>query len=192
MCPSRWRARSGSATVLTTASSEPRPWGTSKACVQAGNGWELKSSGRIGHCDVGPEVGVINPHPMKDHTDASCQSEHGALCATAAGNLCGSCSQPCRTPTVHHDSRTLTQRAAQSEDSPTVVMIEFRIGPADKAAFVEAAYKVSAERYRNGATRGALIHDVTDPAIWIEVFHLPSCVSACNFDPLRRGIGVQF
>ena len=27
----------------------------------------------MGLCDVGPEVGVINPHPVKDHPDASCQ-----------------------------------------------------------------------------------------------------------------------
>lgn len=61
-----------------------------------------------------------------------------------------------------------------SEDAPAVVMIQFQISPTDKAAFVEAAYKVSAERYRDGATRWDLIHDVTDPARWIEVFHLPS------------------
>lgn len=61
-----------------------------------------------------------------------------------------------------------------SEDSPAVVMIQFRIDPADTEAFVEAALRVSAERYRDGATRWDLIHDVTDPASWIELFHLPS------------------
>lgn len=101
MCPFRWRARSESATVPTTASLEPRPSGTSKACVQAGNGWELRSSGRIGHCDVGSEIGFIDPNAVKDHPDPLCQGDHGALCATAAGNLRDPCSQPSRTATVH-------------------------------------------------------------------------------------------
>ena len=70
------------------------PGGTSKACVQAGDGWELGSSGRIGHCDIGPEVGVINPHAVKDHCDTTCQGDHGAFCATAPGKMRGLCSQP--------------------------------------------------------------------------------------------------
>ncbi len=75
------------------------------------------SSGRIGHCDVGPEDGIINPHPVKDHPNASCQGDHGALCSTAARNLRCTCSQPRRTPVMHHNGRGLTQGAAQVDVS---------------------------------------------------------------------------
>ena len=62
----------------------------------------------------------------------------------------------------------------QSDDTAAVVMIQFQIAPEDRAAFLEAAHAFSAERYRDGATRWSLVQDVTDPAIWIEIFHLPS------------------
>lgn len=62
---------------------------------------------------LGPEAGVINPHPVKDRPDAPCQGDHRALRATAAGNLRGPCSQPGRTATVHHDRRSLAQGASK-------------------------------------------------------------------------------
>ncbi len=62
----------------------------------------------------------------------------------------------------------------QSEDTAAVVMIQFQIAPEDRATFLEAAHAFSAERYRDGATRWSLVQDVTDPDIWIEIFHLPS------------------
>ena len=89
------------------------PGGTSRAGCQAGNSWKIESSGRMGYRDFEPEIGVIKPHAVQDHPDASCQGDHGALCATATGDLCCPCSQPCRTPPVHHDGCSLTQRAAK-------------------------------------------------------------------------------
>ena len=40
------------------------PGGTAKACVQADNGWEGNSSGGMAQCGVGPEVCIIDPHPV--------------------------------------------------------------------------------------------------------------------------------
>ena len=83
------------------------------AGVEAGNGQELRLSGRIGHWNVGSEVGVINSNPVNDHPNALCQGYHGALWATAAGNRCCLRSQQFRAPAMHHGSCNLTQRAAQ-------------------------------------------------------------------------------
>lgn len=116
MCPSHWRARSVSATVLTTASSEPRPWGrTSKACGQAGSGWNFSFLRRMRCLDVRTEFSVINPHAVKDHADPPCQGDHGTLSTTAPGDLRGPCSRPRRAPATHHCGRGLTQSAAQGD-----------------------------------------------------------------------------
>jgi hypothetical protein len=58
---------------------------------------------------------MIDPHPMQVHADAPGQGDHGTLCATTPGNLSDPCSQPCRSPTVHHDGGSLTQRSAQGD-----------------------------------------------------------------------------
>jgi MFS family permease len=62
----------------------------------------------------------------------------------------------------------------QSEDSPAIVMIKYQIEPEHTTEFMDTAHTFSAERYRDGATQWALVQDVADPTIWIEVFHLPS------------------
>lgn len=89
------------------------PEETSKACDQASNGWEFRSSGCMWHRVVKLEVGVIDPHPVQDHADAPCQSDHGTFCATTAGELRAPYSQPCRTLAVHHNRGSLTQRTSK-------------------------------------------------------------------------------
>lgn len=101
------------ATVRTTASSEPRPWGTSKACRQAGVGWCPRSSDCTRSRTIGTEVGILDPHAMQNDTDAARQRNHRALRSSAAGNLCGPCSEPGRTATVHHNRRSLAQGATE-------------------------------------------------------------------------------
>ena len=102
-----------SASVRTTASPEPRPWGTSRACNQADIRLELRASGRMGHLSVSSEVGVIDPHPVQDHRDASGQGDHGPLGPAASGELCAPCSQPRCPPAMHHDGCRLAQRASK-------------------------------------------------------------------------------
>jgi hypothetical protein len=112
MCPSRWRARSVSASVLTPASSEPRPWGASKACLRTGGSCCcLWASGSTGCRTIGVEVGVLDPHPMQDDTDAAGQRDPCPLRPKPAGNLCRPCSEPSRAATTHHDGGRLAQGA---------------------------------------------------------------------------------
>ena len=89
------------------------PRRTSKACDYAGMGCDRNSSGGMERCGVRPEVCIIDPHPVEDHAHTPGQSNHGALGTTTASDLRSPCSQPCRTPTVHHHGCGLTQRAAQ-------------------------------------------------------------------------------
>lgn len=114
MCPSHKRAQQRWATVLSRASSGPRPWGTSKTCGQAGIGWSFRwlSCLRDGRRNR-PKDGAIDPHPVKDHANLPRQSDHGALAAATAGDLRCPCSKPCRASAVHHDGCSLAQGAAQ-------------------------------------------------------------------------------
>ena len=73
-----------SASVLSTASPEPRPVGTSKARDQSGSSLESVSSAGMKHGTVKTEVGVILPHPVQDHGDAAGQPNHRALGITTA------------------------------------------------------------------------------------------------------------
>ncbi len=117
-----------SASVLSTASPEPRPVRTSKAHDQAGRRLEPVSSAGMKHRRVEAEVGVIRPHAVQDHGDAPGQCNHCALCTTTAREFRPPGSQPCRpsairrgyssadcflTLLIHHDDCCLAQRTAQ-------------------------------------------------------------------------------
>src|SRR5690606_40295724 len=73
----------GSASVLSTASPEPRPVGASKARDQAGSSLEPVSSTGMKHRRIETEVRVILPHPVQDHGDTPGQRNHCALGASA-------------------------------------------------------------------------------------------------------------
>lgn len=62
----------------------------------------------------------------------------------------------------------------QGEDQPAMVMVEYRIPPGDRDAFVQRMRAASKERMRNGATQWHVHQSVEDPDLWIETFHLPS------------------
>ena len=113
ICQSNWRAPSHGAIVWNSASSQSRPWGTSKAYGQAGGGWWLNDSGHIRCGTIGTEIGILDPHTMQDYTDAARQRDHRALRSSAAGNPCGPCPEPPRTATMHHDRRGLAQGAPE-------------------------------------------------------------------------------
>jgi len=103
------------ATVRTTASSEPRPERTSKACGHAREGWRPCASGLIRCGTIGTEFGALDLHPIQNETDAARHRYHRTLRFPAAGKLCDPCSEPCRAPTVHHDRRSLAPGAPQIE-----------------------------------------------------------------------------
>lgn len=102
-----------SASVLSTASPEPRPVGTSMVRSQAGSSLETVALAGKKHRNIEAEVGVILPHPVQDHGDTPRQRSHRALGTTTARKFCGPGSQPARPSTMHHDGGSLTQRASK-------------------------------------------------------------------------------
>ena len=97
-----------SASMLSTSSPEPRPVGTSTARDQAGRSLEPVSSAGKKHREIEAEVGVVLPHAVQDHGDASRQRNHRALGITTAGEFRCPGLQPARPPAVHHDGGSLT------------------------------------------------------------------------------------
>ncbi len=65
------------------------------------------------HGGFGSEVGVINTHHVKDHTDAPGKGNDGALAAKVEGKLSSRYSQAGRAATVRNHSGGLTQPTAQ-------------------------------------------------------------------------------
>lgn len=117
-----------SASVLSTASPEPRPVGTSKARGQVGRSLEPVSSASMKHRNVTAEVGIILPHAVQDHGDAAGQRNHRALGTTTVRKFCRPRSQSARPSTsrrensppdcflillIHHDGCRLAQRASK-------------------------------------------------------------------------------
>ncbi len=103
-----------SASVLSTASPEPRPVGTSKARDQTGSSLEPLSSAGMKHRNVEAEVGVILPHAVQNHGDAPGQRNHCTLGATTTRKFRRPGPQPCRPPAMHHDGGRLAQRRLTS------------------------------------------------------------------------------
>lgn len=60
-----------SASVLSTASPEPRPVGTSKARDQASGSLEPISSFGMKHRNIEADLGVILPNPVQNNGNAS-------------------------------------------------------------------------------------------------------------------------
>jgi MFS family permease len=57
---------------------------------------------------------------------------------------------------------------------PVVASTEYRIAARDVRAFLAAASSLRRMRRRNGARRWALLHDASDPEVWIERFETPT------------------
>ena len=60
------------------------------------------------------------------------------------------------------------------EAAAVVVTVEYRVDPAEAAAFVDAMREKRRIRRRDGARRWTLMQDLSDPEIWMERFHNPS------------------
>ncbi len=100
--------------VLSTAPPEPRPVGTSKAHDQAGSSLDVVSSAGMKHRNIKAEVGVIHPHSVQDHGDASRKCNHCAFGTTTARKFRGHVARPRRIMTVaawHRVRQKVTSRA---------------------------------------------------------------------------------
>ena len=64
-------------------------------------------------------------------------------------------------------------RAVEDDEGPVLVIVDYRVGPAERAAFVDAM-EVGRERRRDGATRRGAFQDVEDDGRWVETFSLNS------------------
>ena len=60
------------------------------------------------------------------------------------------------------------------EEGPVLVLIEYRVRPADAARFAQAMQAVGVLRRRDGASRWQLFQDTADPEHWVEAFTVAS------------------
>lgn len=78
-------------------------------------------------------------------------------------------------PSVHWPM-PVTAPEPELEEGPVVVMLEYRIDPAQQRNFARVMHKVSRIRRRDGAIRWELLRDVADPNSYIETFVVESWV----------------
>ena len=60
------------------------------------------------------------------------------------------------------------------DQGPVLVVVEYRVDPANAAAFTEAMDELERTRRRDGAIRWGLFQDVAEPARWVETFVVES------------------
>ena len=61
-----------------------------------------------------------------------------------------------------------------SDRGPVMVEVEYRINPADRAAFLAALHDWSSERWRDGAYDWHVFQSAEDPDLWVEAFMVSS------------------
>jgi quinol monooxygenase YgiN len=60
------------------------------------------------------------------------------------------------------------------ESGPVLVMVEYRIDPKDREAFLDAVSSLSHERGRDGAFAWGVFEDVASPGRMVETFYVES------------------
>ena len=78
--------------------------------------------------------------------------------------------------------------ALDPEHGPVVTSLEYRIARENAAAFVRLSRRLHRMRGRNGARRWALLHDVADPAVWIERFETPTWLDYLRLRDRMTGV----
>ncbi|NEI72258.1 MFS transporter [Rhizobium lusitanum] len=74
----------------------------------------------------------------------------------------------------NHWPEPLTAAPIENDRGPVLILIEYRIDPADREAFVAAVSDLSRERQRDGAYSWGITEDAADPQIFIEWFMVES------------------
>ena len=76
-------------------------------------------------------------------------------------------------PSPHYRKIDLA-RPVGDDEGPVLVTVEYRVGPAVRAAFLEAVEEVGRERLRNGAARWGVFEDAEEDGRFVETFSLDS------------------
>jgi len=74
----------------------------------------------------------------------------------------------------NHWPEPLTATPVEHDRGPVTVLIEYRIAAGDRAGFVDALYRLSAERRRDGAYAWGVAEDSADPTLMVEWFQIES------------------
>ncbi|HVZ10764.1 MFS transporter [Rhodopila sp.] len=77
------------------------------------------------------------------------------------------------TPSMHWPAPVLAADVRQ-DSGPVQVMIEYRIRPGDREAFLDTLRKISAELLRNDVYHWEVYEDATDSGVFIETYHTSS------------------
>ncbi|WP_144630195.1 MFS transporter [Bordetella genomosp. 13] len=74
----------------------------------------------------------------------------------------------------NHWPEPLTSLPVENDRGPVLIQIEYRIAQQDRAAFLKALARLSAERRRDGAYAWGVCEDTSDPTLLLEWFHVES------------------
>ncbi|MDX3907689.1 MAG: MFS transporter [Pigmentiphaga sp.] len=74
----------------------------------------------------------------------------------------------------NHWPEPLTANPVEHDRGPVLILIEYRVAPADRTAFLAAITRLSAERRRDGAYGWGVTEDVADPDVVVEWFMVES------------------
>ena len=76
-------------------------------------------------------------------------------------------------PSLHYRKINLA-RAVGDDEGPVLATVDYRVDPANRAAFLEAVAEMGHERLRDGAARWRVFEDVEDGGRFVETFSLDS------------------
>jgi MFS family permease len=76
-------------------------------------------------------------------------------------------------PSMHWPAPVLASDVRQ-DSGPVQIDVEYRIRPADRDAFLDAARRLGAERLRNDVYDWAVYEDADDEGVFVETFHCAS------------------
>ncbi|WP_028239805.1 MFS transporter [Stutzerimonas azotifigens] len=73
-----------------------------------------------------------------------------------------------------HWPEPLTAAPVEHDRGPVLIQVEYRIAPQDRADFLKALARLSAERLRDGAYAWGIAEDAADPQLMLEWFQVES------------------
>jgi quinol monooxygenase YgiN len=77
------------------------------------------------------------------------------------------------TPSLHWPEPVLAHDVAPDQ-GPVLVTVEYQIDPAQNEEFLDALYRLAAERRRDGAYAWGVFEDVAEPGRFLETFLVES------------------